>query len=158
MSSFVLAILLYISGAAIFLMEILLPGFILMSIGIVIFLAFILLCFKAYGVAGGLFSLFAVLMTVIFEIYYIVKRLPDTWIGKKAFLKGKIETVAVKEKEELIGKEGIAITDLRPAGTIKIDGKRYDVISETDYVKKGTKVEVIDTKGLKIMVRPKEGL
>lgn len=42
--------------------------------------------------------------------------------------------------EYLVGKEGVAATDLRPAGKCDIEGVEFDVRAEGRYVKKGTKV------------------
>lgn len=56
----------------------------------------------------------------------------------------------------LVGKTGVAKTDLRPSGTVVIDGKSYDVVTEDGYVVKGTNVKVEEVKSLKILVKPFE--
>lgn len=53
---------------------------------------------------------------------------------------------------ELLGKEGTAITVLRPAGTVLVDGKRLDVISLGEYVSKGAAVRIVKVEGSKIFV------
>ncbi len=42
-----------------------------------------------------------------------------------------------------IGKTGIAVTILRPAGKIEIDDNMYDAISEVGYINKGEKIIVV---------------
>ena len=44
---------------------------------------------------------------------------------------------------DLIGKEGIANTVLRPSGKVIIDGESYDSVSESGFIEKGTAVRVI---------------
>ena len=44
--------------------------------------------------------------------------------------------------EYLVGKEGTAATDLKPAGKCDIEGVEFDVRAEGRYVKKGTKVRI----------------
>ncbi|HKL74013.1 MAG TPA: NfeD family protein [Clostridia bacterium] len=54
---------------------------------------------------------------------------------------------------ELIGKTGVAITDLRPIGKIIIDDKSYDVIADRMFIENGKTVKVIGTEGVKIIVK-----
>lgn len=58
----------------------------------------------------------------------------------------------------LVGKEGIALTTLRPAGTAEIDGEKVDVVADSEYIRHGTKIKVIKTEGARVVVMPvKEG-
>ena len=52
----------------------------------------------------------------------------------------------------LVGKRGIALTTLRPAGTILVDGKRLDVSSQGDYIEKSAPVIIVRVEGSKIFV------
>ncbi|WP_370875607.1 NfeD family protein [Bacillus chungangensis] len=54
---------------------------------------------------------------------------------------------------ELIGRTGLTITPLRPAGTITIDDERIDVVSEGGFLDKGISVKVIKVEGSRIVVR-----
>ncbi len=62
-------------------------------------------------------------------------------------------TTIFSEPNALIGKIGIAMTDLRPAGKIEIAGEWYDGQSEAEYLTKGTQVKVIDVKNNYLIVR-----
>ena len=55
--------------------------------------------------------------------------------------------------DALIGKKGIAITDLRPSGTGEFEGKEYDIISEGKYISKGTNLVVLEVEGVRIVVK-----
>lgn len=55
---------------------------------------------------------------------------------------------------ELIGREGETLTDLRPSGTISVDGERFSCTSGGSWVKKGTTVRVISVDGTRILVEP----
>ncbi len=55
---------------------------------------------------------------------------------------------------QLVGKQGRAVTPLRPAGVVEIDGKRYDVVSSGQFVPAGMAVEVVRVQGSRIEVRP----
>lgn len=55
--------------------------------------------------------------------------------------------------DDLIGKKGIAITDLRPSGTGEFEGKEYDIISEGKYISKDTNIIVHKVEGVRIVVK-----
>jgi len=50
-------------------------------------------------------------------------------------------------------KEGTTVTVLRPAGTADFDGVKLDVVSESEYIQKDTKIKVIKVEGRRIVVR-----
>lgn len=55
-------------------------------------------------------------------------------------------------KEDLVGKTGIAISTLRPAGIAEIDGKRIDVTTDGTFIQKGEAVKVVKAEGIHIIV------
>ena len=50
------------------------------------------------------------------------------------------------------GQTGTAITLLRPSGKADIDGQRYDVVTQGDFVPKGSRIRVATIKGTRIVV------
>ena len=57
------------------------------------------------------------------------------------------------ESAELIGKQGIALTALRPSGAALINGKRYDVLADGEFIAKDEPIVVCAVEGLRISVR-----
>lgn len=55
--------------------------------------------------------------------------------------------------EYLVGKEGIALTVLRPSGTADIDGVKLDVVTEGEYIPSGTKIKIVQVSGSRIVVK-----
>lgn len=55
---------------------------------------------------------------------------------------------------ELIGREGVTVTPLRPSGTIKVDDERLDVVAEGSFIEKNTTVKIVKAEGSRIVVRP----
>ena len=53
----------------------------------------------------------------------------------------------------LLGKKGVAATDLRPSGMGNFDGIDFDVISAGKYIQVGTKIQIYEVKGSKLMVK-----
>jgi len=62
----------------------------------------------------------------------------------------------VTGREGLIGKIGIAKTDLTPEGTIFIHGERWQASTEDELIKVGEEVEVLEVKGLNLIVKKYE--
>ena len=67
----------------------------------------------------------------------------------------KTEEVAHTQEKysDLVGKQGVAITPLRPAGIALIDSVRYDVVSEGGFIANNSKIEVVKIEGYRIVVR-----
>lgn len=147
---------LFILGVVLLLIEIfLIPGFGLAGISGII-LIFASIFFTLGGGERALYSIgvVAAILLVLFVILLILfPRLP---IWKKLGLKERLETekgyTSYTKIDELTGKEGTVLTTLRPAGTIEIDGKRYDAISIGEFIEKGAKIKVIKVEGGKIIV------
>lgn len=57
----------------------------------------------------------------------------------------------------LVGKRGVAHTDLRPAGKVEIDGRLLDAISEAEYLSAGEAIEVSEVSGFRVVVRRSGG-
>jgi membrane-bound serine protease (ClpP class) len=53
----------------------------------------------------------------------------------------------------LVGREGEALTVLRPAGKARIEGRLYDVVSDGPYIGRGDAIQVTHVQGNRIVVR-----
>lgn len=58
-----------------------------------------------------------------------------------------------KDKSDLLGAIAVCSTDLRPAGTVIVEGEPVDVVTEGDFVTKGDIVKIINTEGSRVVVR-----
>ena len=54
---------------------------------------------------------------------------------------------------DLVGRQGVATTDLRPAGKAEIDHQLIDVIAEGEPLDRGTPLEVVDAHATRVVVR-----
>lgn len=62
-------------------------------------------------------------------------------------------TIKTNEYEALIGKEAVAITDLKISGKIELEDERYDAITTGDFIEAGTKVIVKKYQGNTLVVK-----
>jgi len=60
---------------------------------------------------------------------------------------------SVTDKSRFLDAVGVCVTDLRPAGTIVVNGEPVDVVTEGNFVKQGTEVKVINVDGSRVLVR-----
>ncbi len=60
---------------------------------------------------------------------------------------------AAAEREYLIGLQGQALTDLKPGGFCKIDGKRIECLSESGFISAGTPIRVTAVDGMQTKVQ-----
>ncbi|HET54852.1 MAG TPA: nodulation protein NfeD [Ignavibacteria bacterium] len=108
-------------------------------------------------ISRALIQLAGAFVATFVAAFFLSKVLPKTSFFNRLILKDNILIrsgyTTEPEALELVGKTGEAITDLRPSGTALIDNKRIDVVTEGDYLIRGTKIEVIKESGSKIVVR-----
>ena len=51
-----------------------------------------------------------------------------------------------------VGKQGVAISPLRPAGVVEIEGKRLDVVTRGEFLAEGESVRIAQVQGRQIIV------
>jgi len=64
--------------------------------------------------------------------------------------------VAPRDQRELLGKTGITLTPLRPAGVVKVEGNRVDAVSVGGFIAAGTTVAVVQVEGTRVVVAEQE--
>ena len=67
-------------------------------------------------------------------------------------LQGKNLFIDETDMEYLIGKKGVAITDLRPSGKGEFDGVKLDILSSNYYIKKDSALVITEVKNNRILV------
>ncbi|MCL4424124.1 MAG: nodulation protein NfeD [Firmicutes bacterium] len=61
--------------------------------------------------------------------------------------------VPQRYRPELMGKTGVVLTPLRPAGMAEINGERVDVVSDGEFIPKGAMVKVVKIEGTRALVK-----
>jgi membrane-bound serine protease (ClpP class) len=104
--------------------------------------------------ASGVISTAGIM--VIASIYLLVRQLPAR--GRGIFLMTATDRdtgyIASAAREDLVGGEGVAATDLHPSGTAIIGGERLDVVSEAGFIDKGERIRVVRSEGYRHVVEP----
>lgn len=131
-------VVLQLLGAIAIIAEVLVPSFGFLTAGALV----------AYGFSYYQLYLYNPQFITIMIIINVVSIPATLVIAVKLLSKSKL---SLTEQEQFspqteftceIGEIGIAVTDLRPAGKIKIDSRVIDVLSTGNYLVKGTSVRV----------------
>lgn len=159
-------ILVFIIGFILLLVEIFyVPGFGLIGIsGIVMMIGAIF--FSLIGdfpsiteneISNALIQLAFSLVAAFVAVYLLWKFLPGIPVWNRLILSTSEEQrsgfISNPDLSFLVGKTGKTLSQLRPAGIALIDDKRYDVITEGEFISKNELIEVIQVIGYKIFVK-----
>ena len=102
-------------------------------------------------VLGAVFGSF---LLALFVLRFIFPRLSKTIDGPYLAATLANARVALTESPSLqIGRTGTALTLLRPSGKAKIDGEVYDVLTQGEFLTKGSEIRVLKIEGTKIIVQ-----
>jgi membrane-bound serine protease (ClpP class) len=84
---------------------------------------------------------------------WLSSRIGTQGMFRRVALVADLETaVSSPVLSNLIGKEGVAATVLRPSGKVSIEGVFYDGVSESGFIEKGAKVTVVRFENAQVYV------
>jgi len=127
--------------------------------GIVCLIASTILAYIHIGIKVGTAFLVVVLIGTPATILVALKIFPNTFVGKRLILKSSQKqeegyVAYTREKyNDLLGEEGITLTKLRPSGVVKINDRKYSVVTSGELIDKDEKIKVIKVEGSRIVVR-----
>lgn len=132
------------------------PGFGITGIlGILGIVAGIFMSFGINNIAQAtsviFFSLIADIILIVILARFILKSK-----GFKSIVALETDTAGYHSSvsyDNLLGREGITDTFFRPSGNIIINDKKYDAITEGEFINKGVKIKVILVEGNKIVIK-----
>ena len=155
------AILLFLLGLLFLGLEFFVPsGGALGAMCALSFLAAIIVGFLA-GRTTGSFVLLAVCVVVPTAVAAAVRWWPDTPIGKLMLIQRPKssdevlpETLAYRGLKDLVGRRGQSKGLMLPSGTVLIDGKTYDAVSEGVAIEPHQPIVVVSVSTQRLVVRP----
>lgn len=98
-------------------------------------------------------AIVAAFLVSLFMLRYVLPRLSVVVHGP--YLEttlGDARAEAVANRGANVGDRGVALTPLRPSGKIKVGPELYDVVTEGDFLEKGTPVIIIAVRGNVLVV------
>ncbi len=137
--------------------ELFVPGGILGIIGVFLMGYGVWLSFEHYGSVQGFGVLIFCGVAVLAIIIFGIKVLPHTSFGKQLILAdSQLKTSGYNsesfDEAALVGQEGIAESDLRPAGIANFGDQRLDVVTEGEFVEAQQRVKIVRVNGNRVVV------
>ncbi len=156
MSGAAIQIFAVLLGAGLLLLgaEIFVPGGILGSFGGLLLLGAMIAGFPAFP-GYGHFVAIGILFLVGVAIALWIKFFPRSRVGQAMTVsRDESDFSAVEDGlDELVGAQGEARSDLRPAGFAMINGHRVDVVTQGGMIDRGTPITVVEVEGNRVVVR-----
>jgi len=149
---------LFILGALLMAIECMTPGFgIAGTVGIISLIIGVVVASRVVS-APVLVGIIAAVLLVIASLL--------VWAYRSATRGGRISRTlllhsrlgkeqgynSVQSEESLVGMEGVTLSMLRPSGTAQIGNRKVDVVTEGEFIPKGTRVKVVKVEGFRIVV------
>lgn len=145
------------AGVALLLLELFVPGFTIPGItGLILCLVslyFMAAQYDNYAVPAALGAMVVLIGGGLLLMRSVKKgRLSRSALVNKDEISRFGSFEYENEQENLIGKKGIAVTTLRPAGLGEFDGMRFDVVTNGEFIQQGTDIRIVRVEGRRIIV------
>ncbi|HKI72149.1 MAG TPA: NfeD family protein [Verrucomicrobiae bacterium] len=139
-------------GAALLLLETVLPGMIAGIAGFGCLVAGVVVAYLNFDVRTANLVFLAVVVGLTAGALCWFKFFPQSRLAKLFISQRTVGDIGT-EKPELLHQTGTAFTSLRPSGTAVINGKRIDVVTEGPFVERGSPIKVVEVEGARVVVR-----
>lgn len=151
------ALLLFLAGLILCFIEILTPGFGIFALGgIGCIIGSIFLTTPDVATAVKYLAIILLVMVICAPILF--KLFSKSRFFERLMVRERLTTeegyvAGRQEQADYVGQYGVAITTLRPAGTVELeDGTRIDVVTRGEYIEKGEPVQVTRKDGTWLVV------
>ena len=147
----------FVIGSGLIIVEAFIPGFGIAGIGgVVLEIVALRCCWLLHGTVPTLLALAGVLLLIGLAVFLSYRSAMNGRLSKSHLVLKDTETAAEEAKpDHWIGMDGVAVTALRPAGEIEIEGARLKAASTGDFVEKGAPVLVTGMEGDHYVIKRK---
>lgn len=160
MSPALWVVLLLVVGLSVIVLEVFVPsGGILGFVSVTALVAAIALAFMQLGAVAGMTVLAFTVVAVPAVLALAFRWFPDTPLGRRVLPPppDPIDVLPGAPRRQklrgLVGRSGLAASELVPWGTVDVDGLVVDAMSESGPIATGAVVDVVGVQGLAVIVR-----
>jgi membrane-bound ClpP family serine protease len=147
-----LVITLLAVGILLLLAESILPGVIAGVLGAGCLMGGIVEGYAEFGARTGNLILMLVLVGLTAGFCFWLKFFPNSRLARLIVSRRVVGDIGA-EQPELVNQIGTAFSQLRPAGTALINGRRVDVVTEGQLIERGATLKVVAVEGMRVVVR-----
>lgn len=147
-------LLLFIGGVILLFVEAVVPGFGVFGLGGIIAMILSIYLASATDPQALRSLIIAVAATVILAVILAKQAARKGFLLRLSLPNTERDFFSTSERRDLVGKEGVAITPLRPSGMADIDGERINVVTEGGFLDVGVPLSVTKVEGGRVIVKP----
>ena len=163
MSLFAIALGLFVLAIIVFLVDLFIPsGGVLIGVTGVLAVGAIVLAFM-HSISTGIWMVIGTFLAIPLMFWAFIELWPKTPVGKRLIVTPEKAQDFVwsdaknADPKELVGALGIVVDELLPSGFVKIQGRRYEAISQAGPIEKDKAVKVVGLDlGRLVVVESKE--
>ena len=147
----------FVIGSGLIIVEAFIPGFGVAGIcGVILEIVALRCCWLLHGIVPTLLALAGVLLLIGLAVFLSYRSAMNGRLSKSHLILHDTEAAAGEAKpDQWIGREGVAVTALRPAGQVEVAGTRLNAASTGDFIEKGAPVLVTGMEGDHCVIRRK---
>ncbi|MBR6164490.1 MAG: hypothetical protein IKQ45_01025 [Clostridia bacterium] len=150
-------IICFIVGSGLIMMEAFMPGFGAAGVfGILLEIVAIIVTGSVHGTVWGLVAAFGVLIFISLAVLISYRSAMHGRLSRSALVLKETEEASASSRAALDswkGKTGTAVTALRPAGFVEIEGTRLNAAASGAFLEKGTSIVVTGVDGNTLVIR-----
>lgn len=123
-------------------------------------IAVLLAIFAAFGIDNAALTVTALAIAIVLGVVlFVVARrvMPQRVFARRSIALESVQGpdyVAAPDLRAFLGRSGMTLSYLRPAGVAMIDGRRVDVLTDGEFVAAGAPIVVTRVEGARVFVRP----
>lgn len=152
-------LLCFIFGIGLLVLEAFMPGFGLPGIsGIILEVIAVVMTWFNLGPMAALGITLIILSIIAIAISISLRSATKGKLSRSQIILNDVESAEAgyRSSEDMnifLGREGTATTVLRPTGMADFDGVKLNVMSEGEFVPAGTKVQIVQVEGSRIIIK-----
>ena len=145
----------FVIGSGLIIVEAFIPGFGIAGIsGVILEVVALRCCWLMHGTVPTLLALAGVLLLIGAAVFLSYRSAMNGRLSKSHLVLSNTETAGEdSEEDRWIGKGGVTVSALRPAGFIEVEGTRLSARSAGDFIEKGVPVLITGTEGDHCIIR-----
>ena len=136
-------ILCFVLGSGLIILEAFIPGFGAAGVaGVLLELVALWSVWQLHGIVWALVALFGVLCLIGLAVFLSYRSAMKGRLSCSPLVLKETEEAAAREESDWLNREGVALSPLRPAGVVEVDGVRLNAESSGEFIEKGSAVRV----------------
>lgn len=150
-----LVVALFVLGAILLALEIVVPGGILGAVGAAMMLGGVVAAFVQLGSTGGILASIAALL--LLGVTFLLEMV---WLPRSRFVshlalgpaRDSVSQPPLAKEGDVVGREAVALSALAPTGFVRVEGRRYEASCRSGFAAAGETLKVVGVDTFRLIV------